>query len=241
MKRLAAVLCGLVISVATAGANASPAPPTWFHSALVSFLDNPRVLVVGWSKGGTAAVMSPADGEGRSGTGVDLWVIDTVEDQVLKVVDIWSDEFEDLPGTSEALASAVESSMKGRLFFDSLKEAGVKPSSPQPLELQNFPLKTDQTQYSAETVTRPVSAEGEEPPGRTLDWRLAVRSSQGEKTIAKGREDNAIDVLIKGYVTSPWEPRILVVYGITHPGFEGEQPLSYQFSGCLLTSGFIAK
>jgi hypothetical protein len=237
MKTLATLGLGMWLTMTAAASS----PPPWFHSALVNFLDNPRVLVVGWSKDGAAAVMSPVDGEGRGGTGVDLWVIDTVEDQVLKVVDLWSDEFDGLPDTSEALAAAMESSMKGRLFLASLKDAAVQPSSPPLMELQDFPLKTDQTQYSAETVTRPVGGEAEGLAGRTLEWRLEVRSAQGEKTIAKGREDNAIDVLVKGYIASPWEPRILVVYGITHPGFEGEQPLSYQFSGCLLTRGFAAK
>jgi hypothetical protein len=232
-----AVWLGLMV-LGSVSASA-PALP-WFHSALVSFIDHPRLLVLGWSKDGAAAVMSPVDGGGRGGTGVDLWVIDTVEDHVLKVVDIWSDEYDGLPDTSEALASAMEASMKGRLFMDSLKDADVQPSRPGPMELQTFPLKTDQGQYSAETVANPVG-EVEDPPGRTLEWRLAVRSAQGEKTIAKGREENAIDVLVQGYVASPWEPRILVVYGITHPGFEGEQPLSYQFSGCLLTRGFTSK
>ncbi len=236
MKKLMAVWLGLVVL----GSVSASAPP-WFHTALVSFLDHPRVLVVGWSKSGAAAVMSPVDGEGRGGTGADLWVIDTVEDQVLKVVDIWSDEFDGVADTSEALASAMESSMKGRLLIDSLKTAGVQPSDAPSMELQDFPFTTDQSQYSAETVIRPVGEVSEDSPGRTLDWRLAVRSAQGEKTIAKGREDNAIDVLVQGYAASPWEPRILVVYGITHPGFEGEQPLSYSFSGCLLTKGFTAK
>jgi hypothetical protein len=241
VKRLAVILCGLMVSVMVAAAN-TPPPLPWFHSALTSFVKEPRVLVLGWSKDGKAAVISPSESGERGGTGFDLWVLDTVEDTVLKAVDIWSDEFDGVGDSDDAFVQAAETSQKARFFLEALADAAIEPADPKPLELSSFPLSTPNSQYTAGALTLPVGDQVEGTPAKTLDWRLVVRSTtQGEKTIAQGREENAIDVTVKGYVLSPSEPRILVIYGIKHLGFEGEQPLSYAFSGCLLTRGFTQK
>lgn len=241
MKKFAAALLGLfsLVSPAVAGPAIPPAFP-WFLSAVRQFLDEPRVLVLGWSKDGKAALLYPEDGGGRGGPGLNLLLVDTVEDKVLDEESIWPDEVGLGDADSQQMAQNIWYGDKAQNFMDALATAAIEPFE-RPGEISAFPLKTSKNQYSAGAMTLPLGENEEGIPGRPLEWRLIVQSEQGQKTIAQGKEKRAISVEVRGYAASPWEQRILVVYGITHPGFEGEQPLSYAFSGCLLTKGFVPK
>jgi len=169
-----------------------------------------------------------------------MMLIDAVEDRVLVDQDQWGDEF-DLPAEEPGLlARGLEQSPAGKAFIEACLDAGIQPADPA-VPATPFPLKNQGSTITARAIAVPLGAT-DDTGSQPLDYRIVVVSEgRGEKTIFRSQVSHAFDVTVEGYIPSPFEPRMVVVYGVTQPGFEGERPKTYGFSGCHLKIGFTKK
>jgi hypothetical protein len=226
MKPLFAVLGLFVALTVPASAQAVPPEQPWFSQPLLAFLDTPQPTVLGWSRRGAAALLLPVDAGGRGGPVVRLLLVDAVGDKVLFDKTLWGDEYERLQESDEALA-----------FIEACYNQGMQPADIGAGGMRAFPLTFEASRITAAADNTP--GKDNDAGFHALDYRVTVTSSaRGTKTIASRHLDQAWQAEIEGYFLSPFEPRILVVYTVSEPGFEGERPKTYYVSGCHLRVGF---
>jgi len=239
MRFLAALFAACLLAwgpLAPLPAQGQPPETPWLTAAMKAHLSHPETLVLGWSKAGTVALLAVEDGGGR-GQAVRLVVFDTVDDRLLLDTEVWTDEVGAGSDQPEAQAFQMAMSEPGLAFVETCYDAGVEPLAV-PARLAAFPLVRAGVPFKAQALVRRSGTPDEENGTQPLDYSLVVSSPQGRKTIASGHEERAYGVSVEGWALSPKEPRALVVFGISRPGFEGERPVEYRFSGCLLSSGF---
>lgn len=219
----------LLWSTLVASAQTPSPNPRWFSSALTQFLAEPRVVNLGWSPEGSAAFLVPLDTGARDGMAARLVLIDA-ENRLLSDEELWGDDF----------AALIESS-RAEEFLAACQASGIQPSS-SGSELTPFPLDFQGSRITVRADVVPLEAELDDYGSRALDYRIVVEFSEGrEKTIAESQVSHAFEVMVDGFFLSPFEPRMVVVYGVTQPGFEGERPEYLHFSGCLLATDSAAK
>jgi len=196
------------------GATEPLADQPWFTVPLAGFLDHPGVVALGWSREGFVALLVPDPG--ASGPVVRLVLFDAVDDQSVFDVVVRADP--GLPtNQSDQWARNLTASDPGAMFLQKCRDYGVQPLSPGPTTLTPFPFTFRGSSVDARTASTPRGP------------RLVVAvAGRGEKAIANGA--GGLVTTILGYVLSPYEPRIVVVYQ------PGEGP--YRFSGCHLEVGF---
>jgi len=153
----------------------------------------------------------------------------------------WGDEFDRVRDEPPLLARDMEQSQSGRDYLEACFHAGIEPADPTGAKVYAFPLIYQGLKLGARVVTAPFG-DIDDYGSRSLDYRIVVTSEgRGEKTIARAQANHAFDITVDGYALSPFEPRMVVVYDVTQPGFEGERPATYGFSGCHLKVGFVNK
>lgn len=225
MKPLFA-LAFLAVLTLPAPAQAVPPEQPWFSQPLTVFLDNPRPTVLGWSRRGVAALLIPVDGGGRGGPVVRLLLVDAVGDKVLFDKTLWGDEYEHMEESDDAQA-----------FIEVCYDQGMQPVDIDAGGMLRFPLTFENSQITAAADNTP--GKDNDAGFHALDYRVIVENgARGKKTIASHHVDQAWQAEVEGYFLSPFEPRMLVVYTVSEPGFEGERPKTYYVSGCHLRVGF---
>ena len=236
MKPLLA-LAFLAVLTLPASAQAVPPEQPWFSQPLTAFLDNPKPTVLGWSRRGAAALLVPVDGGGRGGPVVRLLLVDAVGDKVLFDKTLWGDEYDLSYADSGLMVRNMEESDDALTFIEACYDQGMQPADIGAGGMSAFPLSFENSQITASADNTP--GKDNDAGFHALDYRVTVASSaRGKKTIAERHADQAWQAEVEGYFLSPFEPRILVVYTVSEPGFEGERPKTYYVSGCHLRVGF---
>ena len=145
----------------------------WFQDRLVSYLEKPRVLAMGWSKDGKWAAISPIDTGGRGGMAVRLISMDAIEDTILFDKSIWSDEVEQIREGTVSLAEAMTGSQTWRDFITLCGRLRIARPGVGEEELQPFPFQSQGALIGVRTDIT-VDADVGEYGSKSISYRLVA-------------------------------------------------------------------
>lgn len=202
------------------------------------------IQCVGWSRTGICAILQTLEAGERGGYYLRFLLLDSVDDATIFDKQAHTDDLgpntpdpDDMPAAWSKTAIASE--------FSTECEANGIDESGGP-ELASFPLAYKGSQVSVAMAAEPgderlspSQKEDAAKGSKMLDLSiLATRSGRGSKTLSKLKGVMASAYGVEGYYSSPYEPRILVVYSTTTSGFEGDKAMSVGFAGCSLEAGY---
>jgi hypothetical protein len=188
--------------------------------------------------------LRPPDGGMRGGYAVRFLLIDTVEDAELFDKQVWADEAGAASEDPGDIAQALGAGDTGTAFASTCRSSGIQPDTT--LTTGQFPLVYKGSKVDVTIVAKPSAAaltETEQEDATRgapkLDLQLvARRSGRGSKTVTTLKGVMASTYGVDGYMLSPWESRMLVVFSTTAPGFEGDMSTTLGFAGCHLEVGY---
>lgn len=234
------ILAGAFVSI-----SANPRTPDseWLLPQIQSMIStNQDFRSPGWSQTGHVGVLHRMDGGGgRGGYAIQFLIIDTVHDVTLFDRSVWVDELNPASEQTADVARAFASSPVATEFLKKWEEKGLILTENN-IELHDFPLSARGSTYTAKIdfISKKQLVSEDAMPGESIaDFVVIVeRDHNARKRITEEKKVRFTSVDVLGYFLSPYEPRILVVYRMGRPGFEGETDYKYRYSGCHLGSGF---
>ena len=183
-----------------------------------------RITSVGWSRTGKVAFIENLDpGESAPEMHLRLVVVDSVDDKTIFDKTILVDPDDPVasqPANVNALPDFVD-------FVTRLEAEGIQNAAS--AGVLGFPVT-----YHGETFNATVNEESDADGGYSV-W--VTSSSKGKKRITGGTRPPGKYYLL-GYLQSPYEPRVLVLFEAVTRGFEGDSDRETLFSGCSLETRF---
>ena len=190
----------------------------------------------GWSPDGKFAYLSVEEVDGRGGVIYSYRIFDAVSDVELYLFE--DDSFrwpEGSPGAENPTASH-SWARSGEEVSQALSRHRIRRQAG--IVVRSFPAVTPLGTYIAEAVIT-LEDQPEDPAFDRVDgYEVWIRrAGESAKRIAAAQDVFAVDGSVLGFFTSPFEPRILVLFGQERYVFEGTA-IEYHFFGSSLVAGF---
>jgi hypothetical protein len=244
LKRFFFLLFTTCVVFTPLAAESNPVYTGWMAQSLENMLkNNQEVCCLGWSRESTCAVAEVVSGGLRGGYALRLMLLDTINDKIIFNDEVWTDEIEAASEEPHDIASAVAGSKTGRNFGNKCDSSGIEGNLQ---NIQTFPLNhkgiiitASFNSLKSKEALSEMEKEDSERGAKKLDIMVSVsKEGGGSKIITTLKGVTVSGFNIAGYFKSPLEPRILVIFDIFKPGFEGDTNRSYGYSGCFLEKGF---
>ena len=142
------------------------------------------------------------------------------------------------------IAAALCAGETGTAFANECGSRGIDPAGGS--AMKQFPLSYKGSRVSvtmaAKTSTAALTDAEEENAARgakKLDLQIvARRPGKGSKMVTTLNAVMASSYQVDGYLLSPFEARMLVIFETSARGFEGDMSTTLRFTGCHLELGF---
>lgn len=188
------------------------------------------MLPFGWSKDGKFAfIKSFTQNDGRGAEVYEFYIIDAVTDQIVFLDSMIPMEESDYNSTW---------THKLNSFYKEIESNKVIiPENDNSYSIMNFPLE-----YNNDTFTTRFDLV--DSPQNTFSVNIARSDNKEKVCVNSSNSYSIIDGFISGYIMSPYEPRIVIIYGLKYyvRDWEGGQmtleEISSHFTGANLRVGF---
>ena len=187
----------------------------------------PYFYSIGWSRDGKVAFGTCVTEEGRGGETAQFFVQDLITDKILWDY-TYSDEFAPEPG--DFFTGVVKSKVAD---FDAILER-YNIQFPD-VKMQSLPVSCNGEKIEFSVVKKVKNSEDDFIP--EMDYMIKETKNGVTKTVVDKKSSPAFDVFPCGYMMSPYEDRVMLVYAEQQLTFEGTC-LVYFVSGCDVNKGF---
>ncbi len=189
----------------------------------------PEFYFIGMSKDSKAAYCTKRNVDGRGGSIVEFFIQDLVTDKI-----VWSDklDLEECDGAT-ILQEYIKSNYKK--INEQLYNARIVPAVDLDWSYEKLPVT-----YGGKKIKFTVNKElvGTEYDFLSvIDYAITASDGNKSKTVTSEKNVRAEDVYLCGFIKSPFENRIMLIFGEERYVFEGSE-IYYKTCGCALNSGF---